>query len=56
MVVCDSYGDVPMFDLARIRVAMGNASLKVQEEADFVTTSVTEDGLAYAIEKFILKK
>ena len=33
---------------------MGNASKEVQAEANFVTDSNEEEGLAHAIERFVL--
>jgi hypothetical protein len=42
-----------MIEWAGIGVAMGNADEKVKKVADFITLSNTEDGVAYAIKKFI---
>jgi len=36
--------------------AMGNASPEVQAQADLVTDSYTDEGLAKAIERFILPR
>ena len=53
-VIGDGGNDVAMFERSGLSVAMGNASPKVREAADFVTGSNTEDGFAKAIERFIL--
>jgi len=54
MVVGDTGNDIPLFESGGLKVAMGNATDELKLKADFVTKSVYEDGLAYAIEKFIL--
>lgn len=53
MVVGDGGNDLPLFDLAGIKVAMGNASEELKSHADWIAPSVDEDGLAAAIEKYI---
>ena len=50
----DSLNDLPMFEEAGISVAMENGDLLVKEKADYVTSSNAEDGIAKAIEKFVL--
>lgn len=54
MVVGDGGNDLPLFELAGWKVAMGNAVDELKEQADWIAPSVDEDGLAVAIEKFIL--
>lgn len=44
----DGGNDIPMLRHAGIGVAMGNADDEVKEAADYVTTSVDEDGIAQA--------
>lgn len=55
-VICigDALNDVDMIKFAGLGVAMGNAIDEVKKSADFVTKTNEEDGVAYAIEKFIL--
>jgi Cof subfamily protein (haloacid dehalogenase superfamily) len=53
-VIGDGANDVAMFERSGLSIAMGNASPQVQEKADFVTDSNSEDGFANAIERFIL--
>ena len=45
----DGGNDIPMLSHAGIGVAMGNASDTVKQSADFVTTSVDEDGIFNAL-------
>jgi hydroxymethylpyrimidine pyrophosphatase-like HAD family hydrolase len=45
---------VLMFRESGVSIAMGNASHEVQAQAQLVTTSNEEEGLANAIEHFIL--
>ncbi|MDR2175994.1 MAG: Cof-type HAD-IIB family hydrolase [Synergistaceae bacterium] len=50
----DYYNDLPMFREAGLAVAMGNACAKVKESADIVTSANDDDGVAEAIERYIL--
>ncbi|WP_338818873.1 Sugar phosphatase YidA [Moorella thermoacetica] len=54
MVCGDSYNDVQMFRYAGLAVAMANAPEKVRAEADYVTGSNNDGGVAQALEKFVL--
>lgn len=49
----DAANDIPMLQTAGIGVAMGNASREVKLEADYVTLSNNEDGIAAALEEFL---
>jgi Cof subfamily protein (haloacid dehalogenase superfamily) len=49
----DAANDIPMLQTAGVGVAMGNASQTVKDEADFVTLSNNEDGIACALEQFL---
>ena len=51
----DAPNDIQMIEYAGIGVAMGNAWGGTKDHADFVTASNDEDGVALAIEKFVLK-
>jgi hypothetical protein len=55
MAIGDNYNDVEMLEYAGVGVAMGNAPSAVQEFADWVAPSIEADGVAAAIEKFIIK-
>ena len=50
----DMPNDVPMFEQSGLSIAMGNASVQVQRQAQYVTTSYEEEGFANAVEQFIL--
>ena len=56
MAIGDDFTDVEMLRYAGIGVAMGNAPAAVKASADWVTTSVEEDGVARAVEKWILNR
>jgi hypothetical protein len=45
-----------MFAKSGVSIAMGNASLKVQSAATYVTTTNEEDGFAHAMEQFVLHR
>lgn len=48
----DGYNDLSMLKLAGMGVAMANAAPEVRAEADYVTLSNEEDGVAAAVKKF----
>jgi Cof subfamily protein (haloacid dehalogenase superfamily) len=54
LAIGDNYNDVEMLAYAGIGVAMGNAPIDVQSLADWVAPDIEADGVAVAIEKFIL--
>lgn len=56
-VICigDNENDLSMIKFAGLGVAMGNAEEFVKKEADYVTFSNEDDGVAHVIEEFILK-
>lgn len=56
MAIGDSFNDLEMIQFAGLGVAMGNARPEVQALADAVTATNQEDGVAQAIEKYVLKK
>ncbi|EON3666142.1 HAD hydrolase family protein, partial [Escherichia coli] len=45
---------IAMIEYAGVGVAMDNAIPSVKEVANFVTKSNLEDGVAFAIEKYVL--
>lgn len=51
----DNFNDVPMLQAAGLSIAMGNADPEVKKMSDTVTLTNEENGVAYAIEKFILR-
>ena len=56
IAIGDSYNDQTMIEFAGLGVAMGNAPQDIKEIADYVAASNMEDGVAEAVEKFVLKK
>lgn len=54
MAVGDSPNDSAMIKASGLGIAMGNAVEEVKKIADFVTLSNNEDGVAYAVKKYIL--
>lgn len=54
MACGDGGNDIPMITAAGLGVAMGNAFPEVKAAADFITRTNNEDGVAYAIHKFVL--
>ncbi|MBO5484768.1 MAG: HAD family phosphatase [Lachnospiraceae bacterium] len=53
MACGDDSNDLDMLQKAAFGVAMGNATENVKKEADFVTLSNEEDGVAFAIGEFM---
>lgn len=56
MSIGDMPSDLQMFRRSKMRVAMGDADAELKEAADFITKSVSEDRVAYAINELILSK
>ena len=52
----DAPNDIEMLEFAGLGVAVGNAWGGTKEHADYVTGTNDEDGVAQAIEKFVLNK
>jgi len=52
----DSYNDLGMIKFAGLGVCVENAPEDMKKQADYVTKSNMEDGVAHTIEKFILGK
>ncbi|MBD2610814.1 MAG: Cof-type HAD-IIB family hydrolase [Nostoc sp. ZfuVER08] len=55
MAIGDNFNDLEMLEYAGIGIAMGNAPEGVQAIAQWVAPSVDSDGVAVAIEKFLLQ-
>lgn len=55
MIACgDGFNDLSMIEFAGLGIAMANAKQSVKDAADFITLSNEEDGVAFAVEKFML--
>ncbi|MFF2876020.1 Cof-type HAD-IIB family hydrolase [Gottfriedia sp. NPDC057991] len=56
VAIGDEKNDLPMFNIAGLSIAMGNAEEEVKLSCDLVTLSNDENGVAYAFEKYIFNK
>jgi hydroxymethylpyrimidine pyrophosphatase-like HAD family hydrolase len=54
IAIGDHENELPMIEWAGLGLAMGNAVAPVREAADAVIPPVTESGVAWAIERYIL--
>lgn len=54
MTLGDQENDIAMLEYAGVGVAMGNALDSVKAVSQFVTKTNTEDGVAFAVNKFVL--
>lgn len=54
IAVGDGFNDLSMIQYAGLGVAMANAQEIVRQNADYITLSNEEDGVAAVVEKFIL--
>lgn len=52
----DSYNDLPLLEACGLRIAMGHAPDELKAIADYVAPTVDDDGLAVAIEEFVLPR
>lgn len=55
MTIGDEENDLPMIEYAGLGVAMENAVAKVKDLADVITDTNDNDGVAQAVEKFVLE-
>jgi hydroxymethylpyrimidine pyrophosphatase-like HAD family hydrolase len=56
MAIGDDYNDLEMIRGAGLGIAMGNAVEAVREAAGYVTGSNADDGVAQALERFVLQR
>lgn len=54
LAIGDGDNDVPLFNNAAVKIAMGNATELLKASADYVVASVDEDGFAEAMDRFVL--
>lgn len=54
IAVGDGFNDLSMIQYAGLGVAMANAQEIVRQNADYITLSNEEDGVAAVVENFIL--
>ncbi|MNN24654.1 Stress response protein YhaX [compost metagenome] len=55
-VMGDSYNDLPMFEMAGYRIAMGNAAPILKKTADFITGNHAENGVAEGLQHLLEKR
>ena len=56
IVIGDGGNDLPMFDYAKLKIAMENGSEALKQKADYITDTNNNDGVAKAIRKFIFEE
>ena len=56
IAVGDSHNDLPMLKTAGLKVVMGRSPEELTSLADYIAPPVEEDGLAVAIEEFIMPR
>ena len=56
IAIGDGENDMTMIAFAGLGIAMGNAKEALKKIADYVTNTNEEDGVAKALEKFVLQK
>ena len=54
IAIGDGATDITMFAAAGLKIAMDNGEESLKQVADYVCPSIEDDGLATAIEKYIL--
>jgi hydroxymethylpyrimidine pyrophosphatase-like HAD family hydrolase len=52
----DSYNDLPLLRSAALAIVMGDAPSELKSVADYIAPPVCEDGLAVAIEEFLIPR
>lgn len=55
VAIGDEANDLPMIEWAGLGLAMGNAPAAVKERADAVIPSIDDDGVAWAIQRYLLE-
>lgn len=56
MAIGDSDNDISMIKFVGLGIAMGNSKEYIKKYAKYVTLNNNDDGVAYALEKFIINK
>ena len=56
VAIGDSENDLPLFEVAGFKVAMGNGADALKEQADLIAPPVSEDGLAVVLEKLFMQE
>jgi Cof subfamily protein (haloacid dehalogenase superfamily) len=53
MTIGDDFTDIELFNYAGVGIAMGNAPAVVKVSADWVTSTIAENGVAQAVERWV---
>ena len=56
IVIGDGGNDLPMFEYAKLKIAMENGSNALKQKADYITDTNNNDGVAKAIRKLIFNE
>ena len=56
IVIGDGGNDLPMFEYAKLKIAMENGSNALKQKADYITDTNNNDGVAKAIKKLIFNE
>lgn len=56
IAIGDGGNDIPMFEVAGYKIAMGNASKELKQKADYITDTNNNDGVAKALEYVFYNK
>lgn len=54
VVVGDTGNDMPLFESAGFKVAMGNATDELKKAADYIAPSISQDGVVDVVNRYIL--
>lgn len=54
LAIGDGANDLPLFENAGLKIAMGNSTNELKEQADYVVAAVENDGFAEAMQRFVL--
>lgn len=54
VAIGDQWNDLPMFEVAGMSIAMGNAAEEVKAISTYVTKTQSENGVAHALRSFVL--
>ena len=56
LAIGDAWNDVPLLDAAAVGIAMGSAPPELRAHADHVVADVAHDGVAEALETYVLDR
>jgi hypothetical protein len=56
LAIGDGDNDLALFRSASVKIAMGNATADLKDQADYIVSAVDEDGWIEAMDKYVLNK